>query len=466
MTTLRAAVAANRDLLVFAYGLVFFIMGVAVALQARRTSRLELARSLAWLAAFGILHGLHEWGDVFIPIQAAYLPAGAVGWLRVVQLALLVASFVCLFEFGLSLLRSPQTGRWPQAIPLVIAAVWLVVALTLLPALAPDRDTWARSANGLARYWIAFPAALVAAYSLRRQTLRRVKPLEVPGIVHTLQIAGWLLVAYALVAGLVPPLVPFPPGNWLNTTTFTHVLGLPPIVFRSLIGLGLALTFIRALDVFDVETTRRIESMEQQQILNAERERIGRDLHDGAIQAVYSAGLLVESARNLAEPESLLATRLDRSLDALDRAIRDLRRNLGELQAAPGPSLPDGLRQLAADPRFSSLVDVKLTLDLPGDDPVVPSRADHVVAIVQEALANVVRHARARRVLITAAGAGDRLVVTVQDDGAGLPAQIEAGFGLRNMRDRARLLGGELEVSGARGKGTSVRLDVPLRDAR
>jgi signal transduction histidine kinase len=465
MTTLRAAVAANRDLLVFAYGLAFFILGVAVALQARRTSRLELARSLAWLAAFGILHGLHEWGDLFIPLQAAYLPAGTANWLRILQLALLVASFVCLFEFGLALMRPPQRGRWPQAIPLVVAAVWLVVALALLPAL-PDRDTWVRSANGLARYWIAFPAGLIAAYGLRRQTMHRVAPLEVPGIVRTLQIAGWLLVAYALVAGLVPPPVPFPPGNWINASTFTGAFGLPPIVFRSLIGLGLAVTLIRALDVFDVETARRIESMEQQQILNAERERIGRDLHDGAIQSVYTAGLLVESARNLAEPQSLLATRLDRSMDALDRAIRDLRRNLGELQAAPGASLPDGLRQLAADPRFSSLVDVKLNLKLTEDEPVVPARADHILAIVQEALANVVRHARARRVLITAAGAGDRLVVTVQDDGAGLPPHIEAGFGLRNMRDRARLLGGEPEVSGARGKGTRVRLDVPLREAR
>src|SRR5512136_4967 len=107
MTILRAMVAANRDLLVFAYGLVFFILGVAVALQARRTSRLEFARSLAWLAAFGILHGLHEWGDLFIPIQAAYLPAGTTNWLRVLQLALLVASFVCLFEFGLALFLSP-----------------------------------------------------------------------------------------------------------------------------------------------------------------------------------------------------------------------------------------------------------------------------------------------------------------------------------------------------------------------
>ncbi len=65
---MHAFVAANRDLLVFAYGPAFFTMGVAVALQSRRSSQLEVGRRLAWLAAFGIIHGLTEWGDVFIPL--------------------------------------------------------------------------------------------------------------------------------------------------------------------------------------------------------------------------------------------------------------------------------------------------------------------------------------------------------------------------------------------------------------
>lgn len=59
---LQALIAANSDLLVFADGLTFFTMGVAVALQSRRSSQLEVGRRLAWLAAFGIIHGITEWG--------------------------------------------------------------------------------------------------------------------------------------------------------------------------------------------------------------------------------------------------------------------------------------------------------------------------------------------------------------------------------------------------------------------
>jgi hypothetical protein len=78
-----------------------------------------------------------------------------------------------------------------------------------------------------------------------------------------------------------------------------------------------------------------VEGMEQQQILATERERIGRDLHDGAIQLVYTAGLLVESARTQAPPETPLASRLDRAVTVLNDAVTALRRNLGELRPAP-----------------------------------------------------------------------------------------------------------------------------------
>jgi len=93
-----------------------------------------------------------------------------------------------------------------------------------------------------------------------------------------------------------PPRVPFFPADLLNADTFEQAIGVSPILFRSFIGLVLAVTMIRALEVFEVETARLIEAMEQQQILAAERDRIGRELHDGAIQTVYTAGLLVESA--------------------------------------------------------------------------------------------------------------------------------------------------------------------------
>jgi signal transduction histidine kinase len=93
-------------------------------------------------------------------------------------------------------------------------------------------------------------------------------------------------------------------------------------------------------------------------------------------------------------------------------------------------------------------------------------RAEHVVAIANEALSNIVRHAKARKVALRIMRQEDRLILTIQDDGVGLATGVTAGYGLRNMRDRAHLLGGNLTVSGSGGKGTVVTLDVPWGDDR
>ena len=178
--------------------------------------------------------------------------------------------------------------------------------------------------------------------------------------------------------GLIPPPVPFFPGNVINASTFEQFLGLPSLIVLSLVGLLLAVTNIRVLEIFDMETERRIEAMEQQQILAAERDRITRELHDGAIQTVFTAGLLVESARKLASPESPVATRLEKAVAVLNDAIRDLRRNLGELKSAPsGEPLATALRRLAEVSSLRSLVEVSLELDLADSASLSPKHSAH-----------------------------------------------------------------------------------------
>ncbi|MEW5985529.1 MAG: histidine kinase [Chloroflexota bacterium] len=465
LTFVRTFFELNRDIIFFVYGLVFFVLGLAIALQSRRYSRLDLARSLPWLAGFGFVHGFHEWGDLFVPIQAAYLGPPLIQGLHVLHLLLLGVSFACLMEFGVSLMQSLGWARWLHAVPAGLLATWIFLAFFLLPSRIPDVDSWHNTANALARYAIGFPGALLAAFGLRRQAFQRIAPLNVPQIVRVLRVAGLTLVGYAILGGLFPPPVPFFPGNLINTAVFEQVFTVPPMVFRSLLGLILAVTIIRALEVFEVETARLIEGMEQQQILAAERERIGRELHDGAIQKVYTAGLLVESAQKLAPAETPVAGRLDKAVAVLNDALADLRHNLGQLRpSGNNSSLANGLRRLVEDPRFSALIDLSLDLKLPEADGLSPMRTDHVLAIANEALSNVMRHAQAQHAAVSAVYAHGRLRLTIQDDGIGGCRLDGNGYGLRNMRDRARLLGGRLEVVSESGRGTTIRLDVPWQD--
>ena len=466
MGAIRTFVELNREIILFAYGLVFFVLGLAILFQSRRYSRLDLARSLSWLAAFGLLHGLYEWGELFSPFQERYLARPAILLLNVGHLVFFGLSALCLFEFGLALLRPSGQAYWLRYVPAILFIVWSLFCFVALPQLMNDPVEWHSTTEALARYGLAFPAALLAAYSLRQQTFERISPLNVPRIVNMLRVAGVALALYAVFGGLIPPPVTFFPGNVLNEKTFEQAFGVPPLVFQSAIGLVLMVAFIHALDVFDVETARRIETMEQQQILNAERDRIARDLHDGVIQKVYTAGLLVTSAQQHAAPESAIATRLNTAAAVLNDAIGDLRRNIGELHpTAPEETLSAALRRLVSDPRFRSLVDIVLDLDLPEPDPLAPARAEHVVAIVTEALSNVVRHAQARQVTITARHSETRLSIVVKDNGIGLSPTAVPGYGLRNMHDRAKLLSGQLSVTD-NNKGTTVQLEIPWKDER
>src|SRR5690606_8675213 len=97
---LRQFFEANMIVVMFGYGLVFFLMGFAITMQSRHESRLTLARSLPLLGTFGILHGIAEWGHVFIPIQSLYLSEGIIALLRGLATTLLALAFVALFSFG------------------------------------------------------------------------------------------------------------------------------------------------------------------------------------------------------------------------------------------------------------------------------------------------------------------------------------------------------------------------------
>lgn len=459
---LRTIIELNRDLIFFVYGLSFFILGLAIALQSRQSSRLDLARAVTWLAAFGLAHGFHEWGDYFIPIQATYLSEGTVEVLHGVRLVLLAASYSFLLEFGARLLRPHPISRLITVANIAVLAGWLLFTFIPLRSMMQGEE-WYTFGDALARYALGFPGGLVSGYALRRHTKERISPLEVPHIVRRLRIVGLSLVAYGILGGLLPPPVPFFPGNLVNSEGFEAAFIVPPAVLRSLLGLFMAVFTIRALEIFDLELNRRLEAMEQAQILQAEHSRIARELHDGAIQKVYTAGLLVESLGSQLKESEPARSRLDRAVSALNDAIHDLRSNLRDLSPSPSTEpLEHRLQELTRDPRFRSFLDVSLNADLPDELELDPLRAEHIIAVVSEALSNVVRHAQADRAWVRASVQSGQLQIKVEDNGVGLPDAYKRGFGVRNMRDRARLLEGKIKLEGRDGGGTRVQLTVPV----
>ncbi len=138
MSIFHTIFEANREIILFIYGLVFFVLGLAIALQSRRYSRLDLARSLTWLAAFGFTHGLHEWGDLFIPIQARYLNPTIIHFLNLSQLVLLAASFTCLLEFGVALLRPTGRELLLHGVSAALLLLWVFFSFFVVLPFASD----------------------------------------------------------------------------------------------------------------------------------------------------------------------------------------------------------------------------------------------------------------------------------------------------------------------------------------
>jgi signal transduction histidine kinase len=453
----------NTVLVYFVYGLVFFLLGFAIALQSRQHTRLEIARSLKWLAAFGIIHGIHEWEVIIVPFQAMYVNDATMTLFLTLQLVLLVVSYFCLFRFGADLLKD----RWPWLIyiPYLIVTFWVV--RFFVPSLLNDSwsISWQRAASIWARYLLGFPGAMLAAYGLHYQAKRQIKPLNLPHIYRMFQIAGIALGAYAILTGLVVPPGDFFPANIINSANLVTLIGIPAPVFRSLAGLVITFSVIRGLEVFDVEVDRQFEQMEIERNLVAQRERIGQELHDGAIQQVYTAGLIIESVRNKAN-DPVLDQRLDSAMSAMNEAIAGLRSYMDNLRAGETPvSLVDGLREQTEDARLTVLMQVKADLILTEKDTMSPVRTGRVLAIVSEALANVARHAQAQQVSVKAQRQQNDFLLTIEDNGRGFNSGANGhGYGLRDMQDHARLLGGELAIESEPGHGTRILLMAPWEE--
>lgn len=443
----------NHIIILSIYGQVFFVLGLAIFLQSRRHSRLKLARDLRWLALFGLLHGMYEWGLVFIPIQTEYLPPVFVSILLMAQVFLLATSFASLLIFGYVLVDRPLPAlRW-LVIGLLVGWLSLALLVHLAGVESPTRITLLTIA---ARYFIALPGGLLAAWGLYRQAQTPLFAAEKARFGRMLRWAAWSLLAYTFVAGLVVAPGPFFPANFLNRAVLLAWIGIPVEILRSLAGLALTISIIRALEIFEAEVDQLIETMEVDAIRATERDRIGQEIHDGVMQGAYSVGLILDSMTNHID-DPLAQQRLAQAQQVLEQVILGLRRYMTSLRIRPpSGSLRDELTALTNEARFRSLVDIRLEIT---DYPLDPSQVGHLVGLVQEALANVVRHAGASQVLVSLLHKGEKMILTIQDDGQGFaPQQVVAGYGLLTMRNHARMLGGQLAIEATPGHGTSVTL--------
>jgi two-component system, NarL family, sensor histidine kinase DevS len=248
-------------------------------------------------------------------------------------------------------------------------------------------------------------------------------------------------------------------GHTLGSLTVANARGGPPLREAAA---QLVETFAEQAAVA-LEYARLQRELHRLAVLE-DRERIAKELHDGAIQALFAVGMNLQGSALLAGSDDLRA-RIENAVEELDRVIRDLRNYIFGLR--PGiladRQLDQALQRLVEEFQQRTGVVAVAEIDA-GVAAELTGRAGDVIQLAREALSNVSRHAKATTCRVslyrTAAGA----ILEVDDDGRGFdPARTTGvGQGLRNLRERAALLGGRTEIHSAVGEGTRVSVTIPV----
>ena len=270
----------------------------------------------------------------------------------------------------------------------------------------------------------------------------------------------------------------FPP----NHPPMTSFLGVPVLSHGSSVG-NLYLTDKRDAREFSVSDLRlvelfarhagiaidnaRLHAQAGRMAVAEERDRIGRDLHDGIIQSLYAVGLSLEDVPELMdESPDEAADRVDGAIEAINLVIRDIRNFIYGLrpEAVDGDQVVAGLAALAEEVRHGGLIDVAVDLDPAADPDLDPESGAELLNLVKEGLSNAVRHSRALRIALSLAADEVTSTLVIADDGVGFDPTVPVGaghHGLANMRARAAAIGGRLDIRSTPGGGTRVIVELP-----
>ena len=224
-----------------------------------------------------------------------------------------------------------------------------------------------------------------------------------------------------------------------------------------------AIAIENARSVAEERLRRTMEASER------ERKYWARELHDETLQGLGAIRLLLGSAMRRGTPEAL-SRAVAEAIDELIAEIDKLRGLITELRPAALDELglPAALEALAERSATTGGLEIQGEISLGGDQDGRGARLDPylestIYRLVQEALTNVVKHARAERVDLEVEADGDRVIIEVNDDGVGFDQALKpAGFGLLGMRERLELAGGRLEIASAPGRGTRLHAELPL----
>ena len=465
-------------------------MGLAVLLEFGHSSKLDFARALRPLIGFGLIHGSHEWFEMFLIIQNRISGPFTAPWVLPIRLIALATSFLFLIAFGARLIAGPGKHKLYIGMLSTITAIWVI---GLLGVIFNESTSQIRTiaADVYTRYALAIPGALLTVWGLIIQR-RKFIQAGMSSFGRDVILAA---IAFGLYGGIgqlfASPSIIFP-SSFLNSEVFLRLFGFPVQVFRAVTATMAAIFITRSLRAFEVESSRHIEELRNEQVAEqqrlealraellhrtviaqeSERQRIARELHDETGQTLTALGM---GLRGMSETISTNRNRAIEQANQLEKLAMEGVEELQRMVSGLHPPQLDDLGLLAALRWYTNDISTRfgITINIVnhGGKPKLSSDVRAVVfRIAQEAINNIVRHANANCIDIQLDYTEDNIYLRVEDNGQGFNTDVvlkkkpgkPTAWGLLGMVERAALVGGTCNIFSHPGKGTLIEVNVPI----
>ena len=473
-------------LIYFVYGLTYFVMGLVLLLEYWRLAPEAPQKHLVQpLAAFGLIHGLHEWLEILLIAFSAFGETFSpnVVWLR---LGLLTISFIALAIYGYRSFRFSQEHHSPLTIfgAVTLPVFAIVAAVDVIGAFTAGSIPVYQMVESLVRYLIGVPGAAAATIGLRsgarKAWVEQRRPLD-----KYLNLTAIGFAIYSLTQLFVPAMNTHL-ARIINIDIFQVWTSIPIPVFRTIAGIiiTVGLFFITSF----LETDRqkivaeaqkaRLNALKQEETIQRlllrqtiaaqeeERTRIARELHDEMAQTLTAFSLdlatLQQDLSSRPKYQNILARlqNLGKTMfQGIQRMISDLRpAHLDDLGLVPALKfLTDQVR---------SQFNLSITFETQGHvcrlEPLLETA---IYRIVQESLTNIARHASTDQASVNLSFSPDEIQLQVTDQGSGFdPEELfnaPRGWGLAGMKERAEAVNGKFSVKSKPAEGTTIIVVIP-----
>ncbi|MDD5730754.1 MAG: ATP-binding protein [Candidatus Omnitrophica bacterium] len=469
----------NLDIVFFIYGLAFFAMGIAIFLQPRHKSAFKLAGIIWILGAFGVIHGINEWFDMFTIIRGHQLHM----W-DLTRAVVLTASFVFLFEFGRRLFCLSFNKRFFSK---WMTLVFCVFVFTFFFALKEEHTIWPR-------YFLCFPGGILTALGFiayYRKNEAELKPFKARKYFF---IAAYSIGIYSVFGGLIVPKADFPPASVINNASFLNLFGVPVQFFRALCAIILAWACWYILGIFNQEIIYKLKADLEE--LTAAKKKLVRSENLAALGRF--SGIMGHEFKNelcaMKNTVYFLQMKLQdgdekvkKHLGMLDEEIADTERLIDNITSFARNRAPEfkpvdledllsrSIKKLKIPDTIEVITKIEKGLGpVQADEIQLPRVFNNIILNSLEAMA------KKGRLTIKAGSSGGWVNIVFEDTGSGIKEEDMKmifdpffstktrgmGLGLVISKIIIEAHNGTIEIASKAGKGTSVAIRLPIGESK